>query len=80
MEVVELREGEDDQAQEDHPRLPAVELVGSVEDGPDQQLDGRFGNQQAMRRQHSATSVSATGIPRMLGRDNFASKTNLMYP
>ena len=42
MEVVELTEGKGDEAKEDHPRLPAVELILPVHYRANEQLDCRF--------------------------------------
>lgn len=42
VEVVELRERQEDKAQQDDPRLPPVELVRPLDDRADHQLHGRF--------------------------------------
>lgn len=48
VEVVELRERQEDEPQQDDPRLPPVELVRPVHDRAHQQLDGRFGHEQGV--------------------------------
>ena len=46
VEVVELRQGEGDQAKEDGPGLPAVELVFAVEERAHEELDRDLGNEE----------------------------------
>lgn len=44
-----MGESQGDEAEQDHPRLPAVELVYAVDDGAHEELDGGFREQEAMR-------------------------------
>lgn len=39
MQVVKLGKGESEQAEQNHPGLPSVELIMSVYDGTDEQFD-----------------------------------------
>jgi hypothetical protein len=57
MHIVELGQGENDQSNQDHPRLPAVELVVTVYDGSDEELDGALGDQERVGRQYAADTA-----------------------
>lgn len=54
VEIVELRESEGDEAEEDHPGLPAVELVLAVDDCADEELDGGFREEEGVRGEDAA--------------------------
>ena len=54
MEVIELCQGEQDEAEEDGPGLPAVELVYSVHDCANEELDGGFGYEEGVCREYAA--------------------------
>lgn len=54
MQVVQLRKGEGDEAEQDHPRLPVRELVVPVEDGAHEELNGGFGNEEAVGGENTA--------------------------
>jgi len=48
MKVVKLRERKGEQSKEDDPGLPAIELVVPVDYGPNEELDGGFGDEKGV--------------------------------
>ena len=57
MEVVELTESKCDEAEEDHPRLPAVELILPIHYCANKQLDCRFRHEEGMGGQDTADAA-----------------------
>jgi hypothetical protein len=54
MEIVELEKCESNETQENHPRLPAVELIVVVSDSPHYQFHGGLGEKQGVCRKDAA--------------------------
>ena len=59
MQVVQLREGEGDERQQDEPGLPVPELVVAVHDRAHEKLDGRLGEEEGVRGEDAADGTVA---------------------
>lgn len=57
VHVVQLRQGEEDQPEQNDPRLPAVELIVPVDNCPNEQFDGALGDQERVRREDTADAA-----------------------
>lgn len=57
MHVVELGQSEYDESDQDHPRLPTVKLVVTVNDSPNEKLNGTLCDQERMGGEYATDAT-----------------------